>query len=245
LTRSNHPRILLLQARDAGDPVIPEEIAIFARNARVPLENVTPLNLLEDTPALAAAKTRDAVMIGGSGNYFVSKGNLPNFHGTLGFLAEAVEAGIPMFASCFGFQLIVRALGGHIAYKPEKMELGTYTLTLTGEGLVDDVFRVLPLSFAALLGHKDQATAFPAGLKNLAFSDFSPFQGLRVPGKPIWATQFHPEMTHLENLRRFKRYLNEYAKTMSPDEMEQTLNRFQPAPHTANLIPRFMEVVFG
>ncbi len=239
------PSILLLQAREPNDPVIPEEVAIFARNARVPVEQVTPHNLLLGAPTMSQVRHYDAVMIGGSGEYFVSRGNLPHMDATLELLAEIVDAGHPMFASCFGFQLIVCALGGTITYSPELMELGTYPLMLTGEGLADELFGKMPLHFTALLGHKDRATAFPASLPNLAFSERSPFQALRVPGKPIWATQFHPELTRDENLGRFKRYIDLYAQSIPPDELQTTLDRFQPAPETEKLIPRFMEIVFG
>ena len=60
----SEPTILLLQTRSADDPVIAEEIRIFARNAGVPTENVIPNNLLETTPTLAQARRHDAVMIG-------------------------------------------------------------------------------------------------------------------------------------------------------------------------------------
>jgi GMP synthase (glutamine-hydrolysing) len=124
----SQPKILLLQTRQPDDPVISEEIRIFARNARVPAENIISHNLLVEVPTISRARQMDAVMIGGSGEYFVSKGNLPNFQGILDFLVELVESGQPVFASCFGFQLIVRALGGEVTYTPEKMELGTYLL---------------------------------------------------------------------------------------------------------------------
>ena len=241
----SQPRIMLLQVRDAGDSVIPEEIRIFARGAGVPTDHILAHNILQAAPTMDDARKADAVMIGGSGEYFVSKGNMPNFLATMDFLQEVVTAGFPMFASCFGFQLLVRALGGTVRYLPNKMELGTYDLALTGQGSRDELFRSLPLEFQAHLGHKDQATAFPAGLRNLAYSDLSPFQALRVPGKPIWATQFHPEVTRDENLGRFKRYIDEYARTMSPEELKTAIDRFQPAPDSEQLIPRFMQLVFG
>ena len=51
-------------------------------------------------------------MVGGSGDYYVSKANLPHFEETLEVLQAVVSVGHPTFASCFGFQLMVRALGG-------------------------------------------------------------------------------------------------------------------------------------
>jgi GMP synthase (glutamine-hydrolysing) len=239
----SEPTILLLQTRSADDPVIAEEIRIFARNAGVPTENVIPNNLLETTPTLAQARRHDAVMIGGSGEFFVSRGNLPNFQGILDFLMEVVESGQPMFASCFGFQLLVRAYGGDVTFLPEKMELGTYDLNLTEAGGSDELFGFLPPVFKAQLGHKDQATRLPETVTHLAFSERAPYQAIRFPGKPAWATQFHPEVTREENLGRFKRYLPLYASEKDQDELRESLARFQPAPDTEKLIPRFMDLV--
>lgn len=241
----SQPRILLLQTRAPGDPVIAEEIAIFARNAGVPAENVVSHNLLEGAPTLEQARRHDAVMAGGSGEYFVSRANLPDFQGILDFLVDLAESGRPVFASCFGFQLLVRAFGGEVTYRPEKMELGTYTLNLTEAGSSDELFGTLPPTFQAHLGHKDQATRLAGPLVHLAYSERSPYQAVRFPGKPVWATQFHPEVTREENLGRFKRYVHLYAPTTDPDELRETLARFQPAPEAENLIPSFMRLVFS
>ena len=159
-------------------------------------------------------------------------------------LAVIVARGHPMFASCFGFQLLVRALGGEVSYTPETMELGTYRLTLTEAGQADELFRMLSPVFCAQLGHKDKATVMPAGISNLAYSDLAPFQALRVPEKPIWATQFHPELNWEENLGRLKRYIDLYTPVLTKAELKETIERFQPSPETGKLIPAFMKLVF-
>jgi GMP synthase (glutamine-hydrolysing) len=238
------PKIFLFQVRESTDPVIAEEIAIFARNTGVPRENIIPHNLLKSVPSLEQIRKHDAVMIGGSGEYFVSRGNLPQFPYIMELLANIVEAGHPMFASCFGYQLIVRALGGEVSYTPDTMELGTYRLTLTDAGKEDELFQRLPPVFCAQLGHKDKATAIPKRIQNLAFSELAPFQALRIPKKPIWATQFHPELNWEENLGRLKRYIDLYTQVMTPNELKETIERFKPSPETPRLIPGFMKLVF-
>ena len=239
------PRIILLQAREADDPVIAQEQQIFARSAGLPAENVIRHDLLNRVPSMHEVRKFDALMIGGSGEYFVSRENIPNFKAILEFLRELIESGHPTFASCFGFQLISKALGGEISYLPEEMELGTYTLSQTEAGRADELFSRIPSVFDAHLGHKDHVTRLPDNVLHLAGSELAPFQALRVPGKPIWATQFHPEVTRDENLGRFKRYIDVYAQTMSPEAMKNTLSRFTPAPHSRKIIPHFMDIVFG
>ena len=125
------------------------------------------------------------------------------------------------------------------------MEVGTYELNLTETGVVDELFCQLPGSFRAQLGHKDRVESLPAATVNLASSENAHYQALRVPGKPIWATQFHPELTGDENLKRFNIYREGYMAMMGPAEMERVLARFGDSPETEDLIPKFLELVFS
>ncbi len=236
-------KILLLQARQQHDVALHEERASFAKLAGLAVEKVVPYDLLSATPPLAEIKQYDALMVGGSGDYYVSKGNLPGYTAVLDLLAAVVDAGHPTFASCFGFQLMVEALGGKIIYDPDAMEVGTYELTLTPEAQADELFCELPAAFMAQLGHKDRAKTMPPAVINLASSARAPFQALRVPGKPIWATQFHPELTRATNLGRFKIYLDGYAATMQPELIEETLSRFEESPEANNLLASFIHLI--
>lgn len=238
-------KILLLQARHASDLARKEERYSFALKAGIDEEQIIPFDLLTQTPTMADVKKYDALMVGGSGDFYVSKGNLPAFERILDLLAEVVETGHPTFASCFGFQLMIEALGGSVVYDQDRMEVGTYQIFLTEAGKADELFNCLPGTFWAQLGHKDRADRLPEGVIKLAFNENSPIQALRIPNQPIWATQFHPELTREENLLRFERYLDGYAAFMSEDEMKTTLERFRESPETEQLIPRFLKFVFG
>lgn len=238
-------KILLLQARTAEDTAKDEERASFAREVGVPPANVVPFDLLADTPTLAEVRRYDALMVGGSGDYYVSKGNLPGFTAVLALLNEVVAVGHPTFASCFGFQLLVQALGGRIVYDPDSMEVGTYPVTLTDEGRRDELFGTLPPVFPAQLGRKDRADLLPPGVVHLALSANARYQALRVPGKPIWATQFHPELDKEDNLKRFRRYMAGYTAVMTPEAIEESLSRFGDSPDAAKLLRGFVALVFG
>ena len=237
--------ILLLQAREAGDEAKDEERLSFAEMANIDVGQIVAFDLLKEMPTLDQIQGHDALMVGGSGAYYVTKGNLPGFEKLLEVLREVVEVGHPTFASCFGFQLLVEALGGNVVYDPDNMEVGTYQLRLTPAGERDELFGYLPAVFRAQLGHKDRADTLPKGVINLASGDNTPIQALRVPGKPIWATQFHPELSREENLKRFNRYLDGYAALMSQDEIQQTLARFDHSPEANELIARFLNLVFA
>ena len=237
--------ILLLQSREVDDPARVEERESFARMAGVTVEQMVPFDLLQSTPTLAQIRQHDALMIGGSGDYYVSKGNLPNFAGILDVLAEVAEVGHPTFASCFGFQLMTQALGGRIIYDPDHMEVGTYDLTLSEAAQKDDLFSYLPPQFRAQLGRKDRAERLPTSFISLASSEAIPYQAFRLPGKPIWGTQFHPELTKETNLFRFRRYLDGYQSVLAPEAIQTTLDRFDHSPEANELIARFVKLVFG
>ncbi len=239
------PRILLLQARNHDDAARLEERQSFADKAGLDIEQIVPYDLLSGTPTLRETLGYDALMVGGSGDFYVSKGNLPGFAQVLELLRGIVAHGHPIFASCFGFQLMVKALGGNIVYDQEGMEVGTYDLTLTEAGREDELLGALPCQFRAQLGRKDRAERLPAGCVNLAFSERSPFQAMRIPGKLIWATQFHPELGREENWLRFQRYQAGYASVMSEEERKVAASRFRGSPETEALIPRFLDLVSG
>jgi GMP synthase (glutamine-hydrolysing) len=240
-----HPTILLLQARNAGDPAKEEERASFAQKAKFDQARIVPHDITTEPLSLKKVRKFDALMVGGSGDYYVSKANLPHFKETLEILQDVVVVGHPTFASCFGFQLMVRALGGEISFDPPSMEVGTFRLSLTEAGQQDELLGTLPMKFCAQLGRKDRATSLPNGSVNLASSERCPYQALRIPGKPIWATQFHPELSGSENRARFLRYQAGYGSVMNENEQKATLNRFKESPETELLIEKFVGLVFG
>ncbi len=237
-------QILLLQARYEDDLARVEERQSFAERAGLEIQQIVPHDLLAGPPSLDQICHFDALMIGGSGAFSVSQNNLPEQDAVLNILAEVVETGHPTFASCFGFHLLVSALGGEIIYDPTNMEVGTYEITLSEAGQKDQLFQFLPKHFMAQLGHKDQATHLPDGLVNLASSKRAPYQAFRIPGKPIWATQFHPELTGQDNLLRFHRYQDEYANIYGPEQLKAVLDRFSDSPETDQLISHFLKTVF-
>jgi GMP synthase (glutamine-hydrolysing) len=238
-------RILLLQARNLEDPVRLEERRSFADKTGLAVEKIVTHDLLTGPPSMTRVREFDAVMVGGSGDYYVSKRSLPDFDAQLEALASIVQLGSPMFASCFGFQILVQALGGSIVHDPANVEVGTYDLTLTTEGQKDPLLGLLPPVFAAQLGRKDRAAELPVGVIHLASSDRSRYQSFRIPGKPIWATQFHPELDLHSNRLRFERYLKGYATHMSEVERAEARQRFRDSPETDRLLPGFLELVFG
>ena len=236
--------LLLLQARLATDPVLPEERESFAEAALVPVTEIDSWNLVErGAPDLDTATRYDGLLVGGSGDFLVSERDMPYMEETFRFLGEVVEKDIPMFASCFGFQCLVEALGGKVVYDPDNAEVGTCDVTLTDAGRSDPLFGELPPVFAAQLGRKDRAERLPEGVVNLATSSACSSQALRLPGKRIWASQFHPELTETTNRGRFYRYLQNYQNVMAPGALRDIAAGFRPSPEPGRLLADFARAV--
>lgn len=90
------------------------------------MAHVESYDLCDGPPTLSQVREYDALMVGGSGDFYVSDANLPHFEGFLDLLREIVEIGLPMFASYFGYQRLVEALGGEIIFDPANTEVGTF-----------------------------------------------------------------------------------------------------------------------
>jgi len=239
------PRLLLLQARRPGDAMAGHERACFVKSTGLPSDAVVAHDLCDGPPSLARLRSFDFLSVGGSGEFFVSRGDLPRFDAFLDFLREVGERGFPTFASCFGYQAMVRALGGEIVHDPANSEVGTYEVALTEAGRRDELFSALPPRLEAQMGHKDRATRHPEGIPNLAASERSPLQALRIPGKPVWATQFHPELDRESTMDRYRSYLESYSEQMTEEEKARAFERFRDTPEASGLLPRFLELVFG
>ncbi len=199
-------------------------------------------NLVTGIPSLSLIRRHQAVLIGGSGDFYVSKRDLPRFPEFLELLLAIIDCGHPTFASCFGYHCIVTAMGGQIIHDPDNTEVGTYELSLTDEGRNDPLFTTLPGTFAAQMGHKDRASCHPEGLMNFAYSERSPLQALRIPGKPIWGAQFHPELSGTQNQERYLHYLEGYAQYQTEEDRAEHLTRFRESPEATKLLSKFLQL---
>ena len=233
---------LLIQARKLDDPVRSEELDAFTLRAGVPRERIRVADMTRDTLTMAMTGDVDAVLVGGAGQYSVLDDD-DGIRGGIDFLGELADRGFPTFASCFGFQALVLALGGEVICDEDNAEVGTFEVSLTDEGRADPVFGALPERFQAQEGHKDRASVMPDGVLNLARSPLAPFQALRVAGKPVYATQFHPELDQASQKLRFGRYMAEYGRLFGEDEALRIMNGIAPSPATHGLLDVFVRRV--
>lgn len=236
-------KMLLLQARQPDDPAIEHERECFVEKSGLASEQVVGHDLLTGVPTLEQVRAHRALLIGGSGAFDVSRANLPRFESLLALLGEVVEVGHPMFGSCFGYHLLIKSLGGEIVRDQERSEVGSFEVALTDDGREDPLFGGLPDRFIAQMGHKDRPTRQPSGVLNLAASPRSPFQALRVPGKPVWAAQFHPELDVADNLRRIELYADDYTSAFGENSVASMRARSRPSPEASTLLRRFVALL--
>lgn len=240
----SQPTYRLLQARDPDEPVRAEERAAFADKLGVPLERVVPYDLLSRSARYdEVVDGVDAVLVGGSGRYGIND-DAPWLRPFVDLLGELAAHDFPTFASCFGFQGLVVALGEAVISDPDGAEVGTFEVQRCAEAEGDPLFGDLPERFPAQCGHKDRAVALPAGAVHLVRSERCPYQALRL-GRRVYATQFHPELSQADNRQRFQRYFREYQAAFGEEEARSILDAFQPSPAASSVLPRFTRHILG
>jgi GMP synthase (glutamine-hydrolysing) len=232
---------LLLQVRNRDDPMLTQEVDCFARAFGCDQQHISVHNLLHGAPTIDRLGTADIVVLGGSGDYSVAEGGdwLPP---ALAAMRELYDLSKPTFASCWGFQAMARAMGGEVVTDEKHAELGSVQVWLTEAGQQDPLFAPLGSRFLAPMGHQDCVTRLPANTTLLASSEKVVNQAFRFDGKPIYCTQFHPELDRkalLERVQAYPTYVQRISR-MSPEAFAQ---QCRETPETNQLLARFAQQV--
>lgn len=176
----------------------------------------------------------DAVMVGGSGDYGSADNKEPWFPSALAFLRLIVEQGLPLFCSCWGHQALACAFGGKVIKDPLGYELGLLPVELTQGGKTDRLFSSLPDPFITPLGHCEQVVELPEEAILLASNARCRVQAFRLKGKPVYGTQFHPELTSQQMWDRVDAYI---------PHLDDADARSRPqSACTDTLVPQFLQL---
>ncbi len=234
---------MLLQVRNADDPMRHHEIECFADKLNCPEQNILVHDLISGPPSARLLAQVDATLVGGSGDYSVVAGG-KWLEPALECFRELHADSKPTFASCWGFQAFSRALGGEVVTDIIRAELGTNNMLLTEAGRADPVFGPLGTPFLAQIGHQDIVDRLPVGAVRLVSSSRVENEAFVFPGKPIYGTQFHPELEREDLIRRVIAY-PEYIEKISGMEMVAFTRTLSETPETAQLLTRFVQHVLG
>jgi GMP synthase (glutamine-hydrolysing) len=234
---------LLLQTRNSDDAMRRQEVDCFARALECDASDIDVVDLLSRGPSQAELDRADTVLLGGSGHYSATSEGAW-LDRAFDVLRDVHRQSKPTFASCWGFQAMSRAMGGRCIHDPAHAELGTIELRLTEAGRADPLFGTLPAKFCGQAGHEDHVTDLPADAVLLASSDRVRNQAFHFAGKPIYCTQFHPELDRAAITERVRAY-PQYVERIAAVPHDQFLQTCRETPEANHLLRRFVELVFG
>ncbi len=121
------------------------------------------------------------------GPYSVFESDAPQFD-----ILE-LEKQAPLLGICYGMQLIAHKKGG-VVEKSLVKEYGHTTISWSSE---TQIFKGLPLNQEVWMSHGDIVKSVPSGFKITAVTHNQ--LPAAMESDRIWATQFHPEVSHTQN----------------------------------------------
>ena len=105
------------------------------------------------------------------------------------------DIGIPILGICYGMQTLAEQMGGHVISVDQK-EFGHSELEVVSESLM---FKNLDKKINVWMSHGDQVQDLPDEFNLVASTKTAPIAAMEHKSLPIYAIQFHPEVTHTDN----------------------------------------------
>ena len=105
------------------------------------------------------------------------------------------DIGIPILGICYGMQTLAEQMGGHVISVDQK-EFGHSELEVVSESLI---FKNLDKKINVWMSHGDQVQDLPDEFNLVASTKTAPIAAMEHKSLPIYAIQFHPEVTHTDN----------------------------------------------
>jgi len=219
-----------------------EEYASFLRYCRLEEDELDILNVF-DTPTFGneVLAGYDGLLVGGAREARVLEPeNCPAVPYCIQLLQHCIETDFPVFASCFGFQLAVLALGGTIIRDQVDFEMGSLPIYLRPAAQQDLLFNDVSDGFHAIAVHRERSVDCPPGATELAYT--TPCcHAFKVNDKRFWACQFHPEVDRDTLVARLTIYKDSY--TDGDDHLDDILASAQETPESNDLMRKFVERV--
>jgi GMP synthase (glutamine-hydrolysing) len=145
-------------------------------------------------PTGQALEGYDGVAITGSGLHIYDGG--PAVTRQIELARSVLEAGTPVFGSCWGLQVLTTAAGGTVRKNPKGREIGFgRRMKLTDSGRKHPMYVGKPDVFNAPTVHLDEVETVAPGTTILACNEVSEVQSaeIRYNGSVAWGVQYHPE----------------------------------------------------
>jgi GMP synthase (glutamine-hydrolysing) len=162
-------------------------IARRVREAKVYSEIVPHSTSVED---LLARRPKAIILSGGPQSVYAP--------GAPQLDASVVEAGVPVFGICYGFQAMACALGGDVR-RTGVSEFGRTAVQITEPGTL---LAGLPGGHRVWMSHGDAVAVVPEGFTALATTEGAPVAAFEAPERGLAGVQWHPEVLHTEHGQR-------------------------------------------
>jgi len=236
-------KMLILQMRPE-DEVADNEFKAILRVGELNQDEVHRIRLEQGIPSIDITDY-SAIFAGGSPfdvctpqkNKSRTQKNIEAFYNQL--FDCVVPADFPFFGACSGNGLLGKYCGAQISNTFSE-PIGSVEITVTEEGANDPLLKDLPLTFSALVGHKEACDEVPPGAILLGSSQPCPIQMFRIK-KNIYATQFHPEADAKEFILRIKTYKDHGY--FAPEEADRLITavRKTNTPVPKEILKRFVQ----
>jgi GMP synthase (glutamine-hydrolysing) len=179
---TQHDRLLII---DFGSQVT-QLIARRLRELKVYCE-IHPYNRVDEA-FLAAFAPKAVIFSGGPASVFAEGAPMPPM--------SVFDMGVPILGICYGQQVMMHVLGGHVERGHGTAEFGRAFVTPTTEKLP-----LLDGWFAegkeqVWMSHGDHVSAIAPGFQVYGTSPNAPFAITADPARRFYAVQFHPEVHH-------------------------------------------------
>lgn len=234
-------RVLLLQIRN--DPHVRlEEYQSFVKYSGLDSGQIEILNVF-DTPEFppTVIDGYQGLFIGGASEASVMEPDrYPFLEHAKRLIYYCIDKDIPVFASCFGFQLAVVTLGGKLVRDEHDFEMGTIPILLTEASQSDPLFEDAANGFLAVAVHRERSVELPSGVQLLAYTHNCP-HAFRIAGKPFWAFQFHPEVDRHRLVERLTIYKTRY--TDNDSHLDTVIQSAMDTPEANALVGKFVSRV--
>lgn len=230
---------LLIQAR-SKPRMETQERTCFLERARLLPNQLHTVNVARgDVPEPSMLDEVDAFFIGGAGKYSATK-DYPWTQPLHDLVRHAVDRNLPTVGSCWGHQVIARALGGQVVFDPDRSELGCRWVELTDAGTEDLLFCRFPPRFRANMGHQDRVVELPRDAVELAVNE-NGHQAFRLSDRPIYGTQFHTELDAKRERERIHVYREHYRAALPDEEtVQRVLSNLAETTEVDNLLYDFL-----
>lgn len=230
-------KILLIQFRT--DATEEHEREGFAKHLGISKDQIVSLNVCKEKLNSSSLDNIDAVIIGGAGEFCISKNDLPVQDEFMAFIRLVREKQISLLGVCYGCHAMAEAFGGLVISDKSRQETKTFDITRNEISDQDPVMSRLPKVFAAQLGHTDHVEKLPEDAINFASSELSFIQAWGFPGESTYAVQFHPELDQEANRERVVCYRDIYLK--DDDVFKEAYNSVRPSPEASKFLRYFLE----